>query len=186
MSQRARAPVLGVSPLSDPARRGKQGSPFPPRQPGHCPKLRLCALWRHWFAPKADNRSSGPFPATSPTLTLEMARGRDRQTEVEEMIFNPLHPDTTFPPTFTPVPNIFQASPAPHPQLNLPTLRNPLRHRGGAGETPKPGGKARADKKEAREGGKTPERGRPRGKEKRLLTVGSHPWKHEAGRRVLI
>lgn len=44
----------------------------------------------------------------------------------------------------------------PHPQLNLPTSRNPLRHVGGAGETPKPGGKARADKKEAREGGGDP------------------------------
>lgn len=162
MPQTGRAPVLGVPPPSDPARGGKQGSPFTPRQPGHCPGLKLSALWRNWLAPKADNlRVPVPFPATSPTLTKDDEKERkrgggeretDRQTDRsgENVFFNPLHPDTTFSPTFTPIP---QANSVPHPQLNLPTSRNPLTPGGGARESPKPGGKARADKKEARAGG---------------------------------
>lgn len=102
------------------------------------------------------------------------------------MFFSPFAPTYHLSPTFTPTLTISQVPPPrPTPSQTFLTSRNPPRHWSGVEETPKPGRKARADKKEAREG-EDPGARETKGKEKRLLTVGSHPWKHEAGRRVLI
>lgn len=72
-------------PVTQPGEGGR-GLPSPPRQPGHCPQLRLSALWRNWLAPKADlGSSSGPFSATSSTLTRDDERGRERETRTDRL-----------------------------------------------------------------------------------------------------
>lgn len=71
---------------------------------------------------------------------------------VEKTIFNPLLPDTTF----TPVPQISQAIPVPHPQLNLPTSRNPLRHGGWGRRDPKARRESEGRQKGGKGGGEDP------------------------------
>lgn len=108
-----------------------------------------------------------------PSPQLWLYRWEEGETEgIEKTIFNPLHPQVTFPP---PSPQQAQClrHPTLHPQPSLSISQEPTQAREWSGRDPQSqeGKRARADKKEAREGGRPRSAGDQGGKRK-----GFSPW----------